>query len=44
MEPGLKSIRNNAVIKRKDSNCVRILFDQGEAATAENFSVCFSNL
>ena len=28
----------NAVMKRKDSNCVGILSDQGEAATASNLS------
>ena len=28
----------NAVIKRKDSNCVGILCDQREAATASNLS------
>ena len=28
----------NAVMKRKDSNCVGILSDQGEAATESNLS------
>ena len=30
----------NAVMKRKDSNCVGILSDQGEDETASNLSEC----
>ena len=32
------AFRVNAVMKRKDSNCVGIISDQGEAATASNLS------
>ena len=32
----LKACEINAVMKRKDSNCVGILSDQGKAATASN--------
>ena len=34
----LKKWEVNAVTKRKDSNCVGIISDQGEAATASNLS------
>ena len=34
----LKAWEINAVTKRNDSNCAGILSDQGEAATASNFS------
>ena len=34
----LKAWEINAVLKRKDSNCIGILFDQGEGATASNLS------
>ena len=34
----LKAWEINAVMKRKDSNCVSILSDQGEAATASNLN------
>ena len=34
----LKKWEINAVMKRKDSNCVGNLFDQGRAATASNLS------
>ena len=33
-----KALEINAVKKRKYSNCVRILSDQGEAATGSNLS------
>ena len=31
-----KACEINAIMKRKDSNCVGILFDHGEAETASN--------
>ena len=34
----LKAWEINTVMKKKDSNCIGILFDQGEAATASNLS------
>ena len=35
-----KACEINAVMKRKDSNCVGILADQGEAETASKLSEC----